>query len=111
MTWRRCRRRRSTAPARSTRDAGKEGTSMPNRQRFVVTGALVVVLGLACPSAWAQFASAIEGTVTDPSNAVVPGATVTIANEATGVAQTGHTTSAGYYRFPALPGGVYTLKV
>jgi carboxypeptidase family protein len=84
---------------------------MPIRQRFVVTSALLVVLGLACPSAWAQFSSALEGTVTDPSGGVVPGASVTITNEATGVSQTIQTTSAGYYRAPALPGGLYTVKV
>ena len=84
---------------------------MPIRQRFVVTTALLVVLGLAGPSAWAQFSSALEGTVTDPSGGVVPGASVTITNEATGISQTIQTTSAGYYRAPALPGGVYTVKV
>ena len=49
--------------------------------------------------------------MTDQSGGVVPAATVTITNEATGVTHTGTTTSAGYYRFPALPGGVYTVKV
>jgi hypothetical protein len=80
-------------------------------KRLAVAGALLVVLGLDCRPSWAQFASAIEGTVTDQSGGVVPAATVTITNEATGVSQTGATTSAGYYRFPALPGGVYTVKV
>src|SRR5687768_1616676 len=84
---------------------------MPSGKRLLVVGALVAVSAFSAPAAWAQFASAIEGTVTDPSGAVVPGATVTIANEATGVTNTGQTTSAGYYRFPALPGGVYTVKV
>jgi len=84
---------------------------MPIRQRFVVASALLVTFALASPAAWAQFSSTLEGTVTDPSGAVVPGATVTVTNEATGVSQTMPTTSAGLYRFPALPGGVYTLKV
>ena len=84
---------------------------MPNVRRLALPLALLIVSGLAPREAWAQFASAIEGTVTDPSGGVVPGAAVTITNEATGVAQTGHTTTAGYYRFPALPGGVYTVKV
>jgi hypothetical protein len=72
---------------------------------------LSLAFGLTPKPAWAQFASTLEGTVTDPSGAVVPGATVTNTNEATGVSQTGHTTTAGYYRFPALPGGLYTVKV
>jgi hypothetical protein len=84
---------------------------MPNVRRVALPLALLIVSGLAPREAWAQFASAIEGTVTDASGGVVPGAAVTITNEATGVAQTGHTTTAGYYRFPALPGGVYTVKV
>jgi hypothetical protein len=72
----------------------------------------VVLSTLALPGrSWAQFASAIEGTVTDPSEAIVPNASVTITNEATGVSQTGQTTSAGYYRFPALPGGTYTVRI
>ena len=84
---------------------------MPIRQRLRFTGVLLVVVGLATPSAWAQFSSTLEGTVSDQSGAVVPGATVTTSNEATGVTQNVSTTSAGYYRFPALPGGVYTVKV
>jgi hypothetical protein len=84
---------------------------MPIRQRVLVTGVLLLALAFAGPSAWAQFASALEGTVTDPSGGVIPGANVTITNEATGVSQTVQTTSAGYYRAPALPGGMYTIKV
>ena len=76
----------------------------------MAAGALLVAFSLARP-AHAQFASSIEGTVSDPSQAVVPGAAVTIANEATGVTQNVRTTSAGYYRFPALAGGIYTVKV
>ncbi|HET6896880.1 MAG TPA: carboxypeptidase-like regulatory domain-containing protein, partial [Vicinamibacteria bacterium] len=84
---------------------------MPIRQRLLFTSALLVVLGLSGPSAWAQYSSTLEGTVSDQSGAVVPGATVSTTNEATGVSQHVLTTSAGYYRFPALAGGVYTLKV
>ena len=80
-------------------------------KRVVVGGALLLTLSLFAPDAWAQFASTLEGIVTDPSGGVVPAATVTITNEATGVTQTGSTTTAGLYRFPALPGGYYTLKV
>src|SRR5437773_260301 len=80
-------------------------------RKALLGSALIIVLGVAPGRAWAQFASAIEGTVTDASGAVVPGAAVTIANEATGITQTVHTTSAGYYRFPALQGGLYTVKV
>jgi hypothetical protein len=69
---------------------------MPIGRRLALA-LVLLTLCLASRQAWAQFASAIasaiEGTVTDPSSAVVPGAAVTITNEATGVAQTGHTTT------------------
>jgi hypothetical protein len=79
-------------------------------KRVVVSG-LIAMLSFASSPARAQFASTLEGIVSDPSGAVVPAAAVTITNEATGVTQTSYTTKAGYYRFPALPGGLYSLKV
>src|SRR5262245_38677866 len=79
--------------------------------RRAVLGVVLMTLSLVGSQAWAQFASTLEGVITDPSGGVVPAAAVTITNEATGVAQTGSTTSAGYYRFPALPGGLYSIKV
>lgn len=53
----------------------------------------------------------IQGLVTDPSAAVVGGATVTITNKATGRVITTHTTSAGAYASGALTPGDYTLRV
>jgi len=80
------------------------------RKRALVCAILTVCV-LDCPAAWAQFASAVEGTVTDSTGGVLPGATVTLTNEETGVTHNGVTTDAGYYRFPALGGGIYTVKV
>jgi hypothetical protein len=54
--------------------------------------------------------SRITGTVTDRTGAVIPGAMVTAANEATGVAYTQTTTEAGLYSFPSLPAGRYTVR-
>ena len=65
----------------------------------------------------ASFASAqtitgeISGTVTDPSGAVVPGATVELIREGTSATRTGTTNQSGIFVFPALPPGTYTLKV
>lgn len=53
----------------------------------------------------------ISGTVRDTSGAVVPGCSITLTNEATGIAQTQLTTAAGVYAFPSIPAGAYTLKV
>ena len=59
----------------------------------------------------AQFNSAIEGTISDSTGGVVPGATVTLTNQETGVVQNSQTSDAGYYRFPALGNGLYTVRV
>jgi hypothetical protein len=69
----------------------------------------ICTIGAATPAS-AQFASAVEGTIADTSGAVVPGATVTLTNEETGVTQSQPTTDAGYYRFSALPAGLYSVR-
>ena len=51
------------------------------------------------------------GTITDASGATVPGAKVLITEQNTGVSRTAVTTQAGYYAFPDLPPGVYTVSV
>ena len=53
----------------------------------------------------------ITGLVTDKSGASVPGATVTITNEATGVNTVVSTTSAGNYSTPPLVLGSYKVQV
>ncbi len=54
---------------------------------------------------------AIEGTVTDDTGAVLPGATVTIKNVATGVVRDTSTDGTGRYRAPLLPVGRYDITV
>ena len=58
----------------------------------------------------AQFGT-IRGIVTDSSNAVVPGATVTATNAATGTTTTAITTGSGNYTIPNLQPGTYNVKV
>ena len=53
----------------------------------------------------------VAGTVKDPTGAIVPGATLTLTNEATGVPQKVSSSSRGTYVFEAVPVGTYTLKV
>ena len=55
--------------------------------------------------------SRVLGVVTDQSGAVVPGATVTLANEATGVSFNAVTTAAGTYTFEAIQVGTYAVTV
>src|SRR6266481_5930054 len=55
--------------------------------------------------------SNITGTVRDTNGSVVPGATVTARNEATGVTSTQTTTESGLYSFASLPVGNYTITI
>jgi hypothetical protein len=55
--------------------------------------------------------SQVSGTVQDPSGAAVPGAQVQITNTNTNAVRTTTTSGAGYYVFPSLPIGPYTLQV
>ena len=53
----------------------------------------------------------LEGAVTDPAGAIIVGANVKIQAGDTGVAQEQRTNSNGYYRFPGLAVGRYTVTV
>lgn len=53
----------------------------------------------------------ISGTVTDSSNAVVPGAIVTVTNQATQIARTARTDDEGFYVVTNLPPGDYLVAV
>jgi hypothetical protein len=53
----------------------------------------------------------VAGTVTDPSGAIVPNATVTLRNTGTGETQNATTNSTGAYRFSLLPPGGYVVNV
>jgi hypothetical protein len=53
----------------------------------------------------------LNGTVTDPGGAVVPGATVVATNVSTQVETNTTTTNTGTYTLPYLPAGTYTIRV
>jgi hypothetical protein len=53
----------------------------------------------------------INGTVTDPSGAVIPGATVSIQNPVSAYTRSATTDSAGHFRFSNLPFNPYHLTV
>src|SRR4051812_41346323 len=72
-------------------------------------GATVVVL--ATTGLFGQSLSTVQGQVTDPSGAAVPGATISVTNTATGVSQTTKTDSSGNYQLPALAIGNYDMAI
>ncbi len=59
--------------------------------------------------AQATATSTLQGTVFDPSQAVVPRASVVISSTATGLRREETTTEKGLYTFNLLPAGVYTI--
>lgn len=74
--------------------------------------AVLVVLLLLVPAAWGQrVTGSIIGTVTDPSGAVVPDASVAARNVATNLSRSATTDAAGFYRIDLLPIGTYSLTI
>lgn len=61
--------------------------------------------------AFAQTTASIKGTVTDPSGAAVAGAKVTVSSVAQGIERTTTTGTSGDYEVPALPPGIYRVKI
>jgi len=74
--------------------------------------ALFLLLAMTALSSIAQTGtSRITGRIGDSKGATLPGASVTVRNESTGVSQTQTTTEAGIYSFDSLPAGAYTVTV
>ncbi|MGH9518047.1 MAG: carboxypeptidase-like regulatory domain-containing protein, partial [Terriglobales bacterium] len=72
--------------------------------------AVLVLVALVPRNAAAQATGAtVSGTITDPSGASVPGATITATNTGTGVTRTASTDAKGFYNIVNLQPGTYNL--
>ena len=81
-------------------------------QRHLLAAGLAVAFFLAAapPAATAQTTTGeLTGRITDAAGATVPGVTVTIRNDDTGLVRTAVTTDSGEYLFALLPPGRYTV--
>jgi hypothetical protein len=76
--------------------------------RFIL---LPLILVLACVGANAQANSTVTGIVTDPSGALVSGATVRLTEAATGNARSAVSDASGLYAIAGLNAGSYDMKV
>ena len=101
----------------SLSDAFIQQRSKRDRQHFSREGVLfapligLILLLLSGPLAHGQTTAQLTGTVTDNTGAVIPGAQVTLINEATGDSRVVPSNGEGLYAFPALVPGSYSLKV
>jgi outer membrane receptor protein involved in Fe transport len=71
---------------------------------------LTLLLALAPAPAAAQATGQINGIVTDPSGAVLPGVTIEATSDATGATRSAVSGSDGLYTIPLVPPGAYTVK-
>src|ERR1700678_233079 len=78
---------------------------------FRVFLAVLVLAAIDGSIAYAQVATNLSGTVTDPTGAAVSAATVTANNLDTGIARTALTNQAGQYELLQLPIGHYKVSV
>lgn len=75
---------------------------------FVLSSIFIFFLTL---PAQAQYRTSIQGAVTDPSGAVIPGATLTLTNPATGEKQVRTSDNNGVFNFNALAAAPFRLEV
>src|SRR5262249_45772608 len=76
-------------------------------KKLLVAAALV---GFSVCCLYAQTFGEVTGRVTDPSGAVIPGASVALTNVNTNAVRNVVTAEAGAYTFPSIPPGLYRLR-
>jgi Carboxypeptidase regulatory-like domain len=82
------------------------------RSFLVLLAAASSLLTVSLPTpAQSIIAGDVTGTVTDPSNAAVQGATVTLTNVSTNVSQVTTTNAEGSYRFAFVSPGAYQINI
>ena len=80
-------------------------------RKLIYTGVAALLMLGAASLAIAQSTGTIRGTITDPSGAAIPNATVTATSTSTGLSRTAASNDSGIFVFPDLPIGAYSLKI
>ncbi len=87
---------------------------MSHRSKFFLIRSLVLIIAALALSisvaGQGLSAGTVTGVVVDPNNAVVPNATVTLANSVTGYTRTANTGTDGAFRFDNVPPNPYELS-
>jgi len=75
------------------------------------TAAFLLLVAFAFPTSAQTPSGEISGVVSDSTGSVIAGVKVTLTNSATNAVRELQTNDSGLYAIPALPPGIYTLKV
>src|SRR6185312_5491541 len=107
-----CRERVGVLLSRIAKSLSKWDATNTSPRRLTAFSAAILLFALASSPCLAQINTAtIAGTVTDPTGANVPGATVVVENVASGVRRGAQTNSDGVYSVPLLQPGQYTVTI
>ena len=79
------------------------------RTRVCISLFLFLLSAAITPAGAQQFTGGVRGAVRD-ANGVIPGATVTLTNEATNISRDVVTNDVGQFNFPAVAPGTYTVR-
>lgn len=82
---------------------------MSRKRAFLAVASALMVNAAACFAQVEQ--GAITGVVLDSVGASIPGARISVVNQATGVLSRTESTEDGYYKVPYLPAGKYNVSV
>jgi Carboxypeptidase regulatory-like domain len=93
---------------------GRTPERNPSAAFILFLQTLLVLLGISLgpdPAVAQNWNSQLEGLITDPSGAVIPGAQIELKNSATGQVRKTKSDQQGFYIFPLAPVGTYDLQV
>ena len=102
-------RRSVSAPRHGIRSRIRSGRRRPSPVLLLAAALAAVLLPARAPAQ--SGAGSIQGTVTDPTGAVIPGASVHVVNQATNVAANTTSNGVGFYQVPGLFTGTYGVTV
>ena len=84
------------------------GTPMKRRLKYLFNISLVLAFG--CGTVWAQATAQIDGTVSDPTGALLPGVEITATQTDTGITRIAVSNETGSYVLPNLALGPYRIR-